>query len=348
MLEELLRAWEGEELVSRFDARTGTWMLVGVHSTVLGPAMGGTRMKRYPALTAAVSDVLRLSQAMTMKQAAAGLPYGGGKAVLAVPEVPARGSIERAAILDSYASLIDSLHGTYVTAADMNTGPDDMDEIATRTPHVLGRSAAAGGSGDPGEGTAIGVYHAIRSTCRHAFGTDDLEGRTVLVQGAGSVGGRLIRELRDAGAWVLATDVDPARVAATGAEPVDPSDALTTKCDVLSPCATGSVLDADTIAGLPCAAVCGAANNQLATPEDARRLAERGILYAPDYVANAGGVIWLAGYETLGWDDAHMRARLAGIEQTLDEIFAAASADRITTAEAADRLARARIEAGRR
>ena len=185
MLEELLRAWDGEELVSRFDAATGTWMLIGVHSTVLGPAMGGTRMKQYPALDDAARDVLRLSQAMTMKQAAAGLPYGGGKAVLAVPAVPARGSAERAAVLDAYASLVDSLHGTYVTAADMNTGPDDMDEIATRTPHVLGRSPAAGGAGDPGEGTAIGVYHAIRSTCRHAFGTDDLGGRTVLVQGAG-------------------------------------------------------------------------------------------------------------------------------------------------------------------
>ena len=146
---------------------------------------------------------------------------------------------------------------------------------------------------------------------------------------------------------MLAADIDPARAAATGAEPVDPGDVLTTTCDVLSPCATGAVLSAETIANLPCAAVCGAANNQLATPEDASRLADRGILYAPDYVANAGGVIWLAGYETLGWDDAHMRARLAGIEQTLDEIFATAAADRITTAEAADRFARARIDAGR-
>jgi leucine dehydrogenase len=347
VIDELLRAWEGEELVVRFDEPTRTWILVGVHSTALGPAMGGTRMKPYPSLEDAVADALRLSQAMSMKQAAAGLPYGGGKGVLAVPEVPAPGSKERRAVLDRYAALVESLHGTYVTAADMNTGPDDMDVIAERTAHVLGRSPGNGGAGDPGEGTAIGVFHAIRATCRHAFGSDDLEGRTVLVQGAGSVGGRLIQELREAGAWVLAADVDPARVVATGAEPVGAAEALTTKCDVLAPCATGGVLNADSIPSLACAAVCGAANNQLATPEDADRLRERGIVYAPDYVANAGGVIWLAGYETLGWDEAHMKARLAGIEQTLRDVFASAAAEGITTAESADRLARARIDAAR-
>jgi len=346
VIDALLRAWDGEELVARYDEPTDTWMLIGVHSTVLGPAMGGTRMKPYPSLEDAVRDALRLSQAMSMKQAAAGLPYGGGKAVLAVPEVPEAGSEQRRAIIDRYAALIESLHGTYVTAADMNTGPADMDAIAARTEDVLGRSPDNGGAGDPGEGTAIGVFHAIRATCRHAFGSDDIEGRTVLVQGAGSVGHRLIRELRDAGAWVLVADVDPARVAATGAEPVDVGDVATTACDVLAPCATGAILNAETIANLACAAVCGAANNQLATAEDAERLRARGILYAPDFVANAGGVIWLAGYETLGWDDAHMRARLAGIEQTLDDVFADAAANGITTAEAADRLARARIEAG--
>jgi leucine dehydrogenase len=167
------------------------------------------------------------------------------------------------------------------------------------------------------------------------------------VQGAGSVGARLIAELLEAGAKVLAADIDPARVAATGAEPLPVDEALTATCDVLAPCATGAILSAETIPGLGCRVIAGAANNQLATPEDAARLTARDILYAPDYVANAGGVIWLAGYETLGWDDAHMRARLAGIEQTLDEIFATAAPDGITTAAAADRLALARIAAGR-
>ena len=191
------------------------------------------------------------------------------------------------------------------------------------------------------------MYHAIRSTCRYAFGTDDLGGRTVLVQGAGSVGARLIRELREAGAWVLATDVDPARVTATGAEPVDPSDALDDEMRrALALRDRGRIARRDHRR----AAVCGRVRRCEQPARNARgrrRLAERGILYAPDYVANAGGVIWLAGYETLGWDVAHMRARLAGIEQTLDEIFAVASAERITTAEAADRFARARIDAAR-
>jgi glutamate dehydrogenase/leucine dehydrogenase len=346
VLEDRLRGWDGEELVSRYDQATSTWIFIGVHSTVLGPAMGGTRMKPYPTPDDAVRDVLRLSQAMSMKQAVAGLPYGGGKAVLAVPTVPDRGSNERAEILRRYADLIESLHGTYVTAADMNTGSADMDAIGERTKHVLGRSPANGGAGDPAEGTAIGVFHAIRASCRHAFGSDDLSGRSVIVQGAGSVGARLARLLLDSGAKVMAADVDAARAVATGAEPIDADDALIATCDVLSPCATGAVLSETTIPSLACSVVAGAANNQLATPEDAARLAVRNILYAPDYVANAGGVIWLAGYETLGWDDAHMRARLADIEQTLYEIFETAATDGVTPAEAADRFARARIAAG--
>ncbi len=347
MFEERLQGWDGEELVTHYDEPTGTWMFIGVHSTVLGPAMGGTRMNAYASTDDAVGDALRLSQAMSMKQAAAGLPYGGGKAVLAVPAVPPRGSEERTTIVRRYADLVESLHGTYVTAADMNTGPAEMDLIAERTEHVLGRSPGNGGAGDPGEGTAFGVFHAIRAACRHAFGTDDLSARAVLVQGVGSVGARLIAELREAGARVLACDVDPARVVSAGAEPVAVDEALATPCDVLAPCATGGVFSAETIPTLACRVVAGAANNQLATAADGDRLQARRILYAPDYVANAGGVIWLAGYETLGWDDAHMRARLAEIEDTLGDIFTAAETEGITTAEAADRLARARIEAGR-
>jgi glutamate dehydrogenase/leucine dehydrogenase len=347
MLEERLRGWDGEELVARFDQATSTWMFIGVHSTALGPAMGGTRMKPYPSPDDAVHDVLRLSQAMSMKQAAANLPYGGGKAVLGVPAVPDRGSPERTAILRAYGDLVDSLHGTYVTAADMNTGPADMDAIGERTPHVLGRSPTNGGAGDPGEGTAIGLFHAVRATCRRAFGSDDLSARTIVVQGVGSVGARLIAELVEVGAKVMAADFDPARVAATAAEPVDADAVLSTPCDVLAPCATGGVLNEETIPTLQCHAIVGAANNQLATPEDAARLAARDIHYAPEYVANAGGVIWLAGYETLGWDDAQMRARLAGIEQTLEEIFTAASHG-VTTAQAADRMALDRIAAAGR
>src|SRR4051812_30086980 len=175
-------------------------MFIGVHSTALGPAMGGTRMKLYPSPDDAVGDVLRLSEAMSMKQAAAGLPYGGGKAVLAVPAVPDRGSPERATILGRYAELVDSLHGTYVTAADMNPGPADMDTIAQRTPFVLGRSKRNGGADDPGEGTAIGVFHAIRATCRRGFWGGDLFARTGVVQGARPLGGRPIAQPPGVGA----------------------------------------------------------------------------------------------------------------------------------------------------
>jgi leucine dehydrogenase len=348
--EELLRDWDGEQVATRFDEPTDTWFFVGVHSTVLGPAMGGTRMKPYPSAEDALHDVLRLSSAMTVKQAAADVPYGGGKAVLAVPEVPPKGSPARRGLLLRYAAFVDSLHGTYVTAADMNTGQGDMDVIGEVTTHVLGRSPERGGSGDPAVGTALGVFHGIRATCAEAFGSDDLAGRSVLVQGCGAVGDRLATHLDEAGASLLLADVDPGRAEATarrvGGKTVDAGDVIGTACEVYAPCATGAVLSADTIPRLACAAVAGAANNQLATAEDGDRIGDAGITYAPDYIVNGGGVISLAGLETLGWDRATLDARLAGIADTLARVFADARATGISTAAAADRLARARLEAG--
>ncbi len=348
---EILADWDGEEIVARYDAPTSTWMLIGVHSTVLGPAMGGTRMKPYVSADEALDDVLRLSAAMTLKQAAADLPYGGGKAVLAVPEVPGSGTRERKEILLRYADLVDSLHGTYVTAADMNTGEADMDTIATRSRHVLGRSRTNGGAGDPGAATATGVFHGLRASVGHAFGSDDLAGRTVLIQGVGSVGGRLAELLRDAGASVLLSDLEEARAAETaerlGTRSVPVADVIGTPTDVFAPCATGRVLTAETIPHLRCRVVAGAANNQLSTPDDGDRLREAGVLYAPDFVINAGGVIHLAGSETLGWDEATMAKRLEGIGETLVDVFEAAERDRISTAAAAERLAHRRIEAAR-
>ena len=347
VFDELLRGWDGDEVVIRFDAPTGSWMLIGVHSTRRGPAMGGTRMKAYATPEDALADVLRLSRAMTYKQAAANLPYGGGKAVLAMPAVPERGSAERRDLLLAYAALVDSMHGTYVTAADMNTGPPDMDVIGERTPHVLGRSRERGGSGDPGGGTAIGVFHGIRATCLRAFGTPDLDGRSILVQGAGSVGGRLLDLLHAEDARLLVSDVDG--VAGAGGrdacrrEARRPGRRDRHRGRRVRSLRDRPVLTPQTIPALACRAVAGAANNQLGTDADAGLLDERGILYAPDYVINAGGVIHLAGYETLGWDEATMAARLAGIGETLADVFAEADRDGITTAEAADRLALARL-----
>jgi leucine dehydrogenase len=349
--EDLLEGWDGEELVVRHDGPTGAWMLIGVHSTVLGPAMGGTRLKSYALPEEAVDDVLRLSSAMTVKQATADLPYGGGKAVVAVPEIPAPGTDARRDLLLRYAEMVDSLHGTYVTAADMNTGEADMDTIGERTSHVLGRSRAAGGSGDPAAGTATGVFHGIRATVAHAMGAETVEGRSVLIQGVGSVGARLAELLHDDGADLLLADVDAARAEAVagrlGARTVPADEVIGTPCDVFAPCATGRVLTAETTPHLRCRIVAGAANNQLATPEDADRLAEAGIIYAPDFVINAGGVIHLAGSETLGWDEATMAKRLEAIGDTLADVYEAAAREGVSTAAAADRLARARIEAAR-
>jgi leucine dehydrogenase len=347
-IESALVAWDGEEVVVRYDVDSRGWMLVAIHSTVLGPAMGGSRAATYPSFDAALTDALRLSMAMTRKQAAAHLPFGGGKAVLALPEIPERGTDHWRALFERYGDLVAVLGGTYVTAADMNTSSAEMDVIGERTPHVLGRSPENGGSGDPGPDTARGVFHGIRAACAWAFGDGDLVGRTVAVQGAGSVGAHLLELLRDAGATTFVADIDPDRAraasASTGATVVAADDVVSTVCDVFAPCAKGGILSEATIPMLRCRVVAGAANNQLATDEDDARLAARDILYAPDYVVNAGGVIHLAGYETLGWDAATVTARLAAIEHTLAEIFELAREEGITTAEAADRVADARIE----
>lgn len=346
MFEDLIREWNGEEVVVRFDDRQTAWMLVGVHSTVLGPAMGGTRMKAYEKPDAAMRDVLRLSGAMTLKNAAAGLPFGGGKAVLAVDAIP-QGD-DRRRLLERYAELLASLGGTYVTACDMNTTVADMDVIGERCPSVLGRSPGNGGSGSSAPATAIGVFHGIRTCLSHA-GEEGLPGRTVVVQGAGAVGARLSTLLSDAGASVLVADpvADRVRdvVERTGAREVGVAEAIETPCDVFSPCATGAVLSEETIRGLRCRIVAGAANNQLATERDAERLRRAGILYAPDFVVNAGGVLSLAGLETLGWTREELDRRLQGIGDTLHQVFSAAEEAGVSTDVAARRLAEDRIAA---
>jgi leucine dehydrogenase len=349
VFEPLLRDWDGEETVVRFDEPSGSWMFVGVHSTILGPGMGGTRMKTYAEPADGLRDVLRLSSAMTSKMAMASVPLGGGKAVLAVPEIP-QGQ-ERRELLLRYGDLVESLHGTYVTACDMNTGPPDMDVIAERCSSVLGRTEAKGGSGTSAPNTAVGVFHAIRAAVSHAFGSDDLDGRTVAVQGVGAVGGPLSRMLSKVGARLTVADVDDVRAKELAeeldAEAVSADRIAEIECDVFSPCATGGVLNAETIPSLRCRVIAGAANNQLGEPADAERLAERGILYAPDYVVNAGGVIHLVSYEMLDEGDADVQTRLRGIGDTLGEVFARAEADGTSTGAAADAIVGQRLAAAR-
>jgi leucine dehydrogenase len=260
--------------------------------------------------------------------------------VLAVPELPSGEA--RTRLLRRYGKLVDSLGGSYRTAGDMNISPADLDVVAETCRWVYGTTS---GGGDSGRGTARGVMHGIRATVEHVFGTPGLAGRSVLVQGVGAVGATLARELAEAGARVIVSDVDEARAAATGCETVPLEQALATEVDVYSPCAVGGTLNAETIPLLACRAVAGCANNQLAEPADADRLHERGILYAPDYVVNAGGIIQLIGLEDEGWEEPQLEERLTGIGDTLRTLFAEADAEKITPAEAADRMVQRRLAA---
>lgn len=345
MLEELIRSWDGEQVVTRYDHPTGTWIFVCIHSTHRGPAGGGTRMKTYASPGEALQDAMRLAGAMTLKMAGVDVPFGGGKAVLAVPE-PLEDDVRRGLLL-RYGELVESLGGTYRTGPDVNTTVADMDVIGERTSYVFCRSEERGGSGDPGPYTARGVFHGIRASVRHVFDSDDLTGRTVLVQGVGDVGARLAEQLAEAGATVLLSDVDDARAAETadrtGGRVVAPADAIATECDVYAPCALGGTLSATSIPHLRCRVVAGSANNQLATPEDADRLRAAGILYAPDFVINAGGVLHAWGREALGLTPEQVEERHVGLGQALLEIYARAETEDITTAEAAERIARSRI-----
>jgi leucine dehydrogenase len=347
VLEDLIRRWDGEETVIRFDRPTGTWMFACVHSTVRGPAGGGTRMAVYQTPADGLADAMRLSAAMTRKMAVLGMPFGGGKAVLAVPEL-VTGAARRGLLL-RYGDMVTALGGTYRTAADMNTTPADMDVIAERCPYVLSRSPEHGGAGNSGWGTARGVFHGIRASLGHVFGSDDVAGHRVLVQGAGSVGAELARALAGAGAQVLVTDVAADRAAevatATGATVIPAAAAIETSCDVYAPCAVGGTLNSDSIPGLRCRIVAGSANNQLAEATDAARLRAAGILYAPDYVINAGGVLQDLGLEVLGWDRLTLEQNLESIGATLRTIYKRADGDGISTEEAAEQLAASRLRA---
>jgi leucine dehydrogenase len=348
-LESLIESWDGETVVVAYDHPSGTWIFICLHSTALGPAAGGTRMKVYDAPADGLADGMRLSAGMTSKFAVTDLEFGGGKAVLAVPAVPE--GEERRRLLLKYADIVESLKGAFYTAPDVNTSADDMDVIAERCSYVFSRSAANGGSGNPGPFTARGVYHGIRASCAHAFGSPDLTGRSVLVQGVGSVGAPLAELLAADGATLLLSDVDDVRVREVArrleAEVVAPPDVIETDCDVYAPCALGATLTADTIPLLRARVVAGSANNQLAEDTDAERLRTAGVLYAPDYVINGGGALYAAVRELRGWDDEQIETALAGIGDALSRIYERADAESITTLAAANAIAEARLRPSR-
>ena len=333
-----------ETVLHAVDRPTGLQAIVAIHSTVLGPALGGTRFYPYPDEDSALTDVLRLSSGMTLKAAAAGLDLGGGKAVI-IGDSDVLGT---EALFEAYGRVVDSLGGRYITAEDVGTTVEDMAVVARRTRHVKGLPLDMGGSGDPSPMTARGVHVSMRAVAAHLWGSPSLAGRRVAVQGVGKVGAALVELLAADGADVIVADVDRDSleevVAATGATVVAPEAILSASCDILAPCALGAVLSASTIPDLRCAAIVGSANNQLATRDDAVRLADVGILYAPDFVANAGGIVNISvELEGDGYSQARAADRVDRIFGRMTEILDVARADAITPLAAAERLANQRI-----
>lgn len=349
-MEELLQQWNGERIVLHFDRRTGAQIIIAIDSTRLGPGTGGTRMKSYPDLTSALYDALRLSTGMTYKFAAADFPRGGAKAVIAIP--PDLDPAERPRLLRRYGELIRDLGGRFQTGPDVGTSPADMDIISEAgDPYVFCRTPERGGTGDPGPYTALGVFCGQQAVCERLDGNPSLAGKRILVQGIGSVGRPLIEQLLEAKAEVLFSDVNETVIKHYRDDMrlpfVQPDAVSKTECDILAPCALGGTINPETIPLLRCRAVAGSANNQLATAEDADRLRERDILYAPDFVINAGGAIAATSMENMGWTLDAATDRIRSIHQVLLEIFEVAARQDINTHTAAIRVAERRLsEAG--
>ncbi|NIP48295.1 MAG: amino acid dehydrogenase [Gammaproteobacteria bacterium] len=340
--------FDGHEQVAFFkDDDTGLRAIIAVHNTNLGPALGGVRMWPYASDQEALRDVLRLSRGMTYKSALAGLAFGGGKSVIIGD--PRKDKSE--ALMRAMGRSVEKLAGRYIAAEDSGTSVEDIRQMGTQTEHVVGiankctRNGEAR-SGDPSPVTARGVFVGLEAAVRHRLGRGDLDGTKVAVQGVGNVGQRLVEYLRDAGARCWVTDIHAERVAQvadeTGATPVGAEDVFGLDVDVFAPCALGAVLNSETIPTLRARIVAGAANNQLECRAHGELLMREGILYAPDYVINAGGVIDVA-FERTGYDLEKVVTKVNGIAVSLSEIFERSDAEQRPTSEVADDLARERF-----
>ncbi len=320
---ELIEAWDGIGVVVRYDVPTRAWIFVALHDDTLGRPVGGCRMKTYPRPEEGLRDALRLSEGMTHKWAAIDFPFGGGKSVLAIPG-PLAGEARRG-LLHRFGELLNTLQGAYGTGEDLGTTPADMKEIATVTQHVVGLPKTEDGPVDPGPFTALGVFAGIGAALRHQHGTEDVAGHSVLVQGVGDVGDPLARMVAQAGGRVILSDLDAGKALALAAElgmsTVAAEGVYDAECDVYAPCAVGATLNGDTIPRLGCGIVAGSANNQLESPQDSVRLAERGILYAPDYVVNAGGAMAFGLIYQGEADHGELERRVRGIGDAIGEIF---------------------------
>ena len=337
-----------EQVVYCQDEASGLRAIIAIYSTALGPALGGTRFYPYATEDDALADVLNLSRAMAYKAACAGLDLGGGKAVIIGD--PATDKSEP--LLRAYGRFVQSLGGRYFTACDVGTYVEDMDVVARECEFVTGRSPEHGGAGDSAVLTAYGVFQGMRAAAEQAWGAPTLQGRRVGVAGVGKVGHHLVEHLVEDGADVVVADVSAeavARVQAVhrGVEAVGPDELVAQPMDVYAPCALGGALNDETVAALQAQVVCGAANNQLAHPGIEKALAERGVLYAPDYVVNAGGLIQVAD-EIEGFSEPRARAHAARIYDTTRCVFQLAADEGLAPAVAADRLAERRMrEVGR-
>ncbi|MAU45060.1 MAG: amino acid dehydrogenase [Yangia sp.] len=334
-----------EEVLFCTDERSGLRAIIAVHDTTLGPALGGCRYWRYDGVEDALADAMRLSAGMTAKAALAGVPFGGGKAVImADPQHE-----KTPAMMRAFGRFIETLNGRYITGEDVGVSPADMAHVAEETAHVAGLTTGRFASGDPSPITAEGVFRCMKLAAAQVFGSDSLRGRIVALQGLGHVGLSLAGKMRADGAQVVAADMNPKAVEAArdlGVQIVAPDRILTQEADILAPCALGSVIDHDSIAGLKVRMICGAANNQLATPDCAQELHRRGILYCPDYVVNAGGLINIA-REALQIGDADWASdKLEAAVANFGELIAWAAKDRRPPLEEADAMVQKILQDG--
>ncbi|MDD4244039.1 MAG: Glu/Leu/Phe/Val dehydrogenase [Bacilli bacterium] len=328
-----------EQLIYFYDKETGLKGVTCIHDTTLGPALGGTRLWNYATEDEAVEDVLRLARGMTYKNAVAGLNIGGGKTVL----IGDADKVKSEAYWRAFGRYVQSLNGRYITAEDVNTSPDDMEYVAMETNYIVGLTKT---SGDPSPFTALGVYWGMRASCLEKFGSNDLKGRTVLVQGVGHVGYNLVKLLVNDGAKVYVSDIKQEKLDKVASDfpvtIVPTTDIFAFEYEIFAPCAMGAVVNDQTIPQFKFKIICGAANNVLKEERHGAELEKRGILYAPDYVINAGGVINVY-QEILGYDPNEAKRKVEKIYGKVLDVFKIAKENNITPAKAADRLAEERI-----
>lgn len=331
-----------EEVIFFQDKSVGLKAIVAIHDTTFGPALGGTRMWNYPSEEDALKDVLRLSRGMTYKAVAAGLNLGGGKAVIIGDPKKEKSEL----LFRTYGRFINSLSGRYITAEDVGTDVNDMGYVFMETDYVVGIESAHGGSGNPAPFTALGVYQGMRMCLNKLYGEESFNGRVVTVQGVGQVGSHLIRRLKTSGAKVIATDVDKEKLSKLkeelGFEIVAPEEIYSVPCDIFAPCAMGGIVNDKTSHALKCKIISGSANNQLDRPEHAKILQERGILYAPDYVVNAGGLMNVY-LELEGYSRVRAERMTRGIYYNLKKIFEIAEGQKLTTDAAASFMVEERL-----